>query len=492
MKRITLLLAAVLTAVVSMAQDTQVTVPGSATQETWYASFVMHYIDNNDQEAAEEISEPMTVAFDGTDVYFHLPNPITGNSWVKGTLTDGKAVFPRGQFIGTLQGSPAYLDALGENGLSDLTLTYNSEAGTFATDLFVLINSSLTQQQPWCYYTSFYVTKTQQGGTETTEEVVTPPAGLTTEDYTFSATSIVYNQDGSVDRLEPVSWIVKLGRDGNDIYVQGLFQGLPEAWVKGSLNDGLVTFAAGQYMGNVRSFGAYLCGQFMGELSSLQMEYNSGTLASEGYYIVINSQKETLAPWAVYAGATLTKFVETAATPATPQILQYQPFNLGEGYGMVAFNIPTVDTEGNALLQDKLAYKVVTEKGGVVADYVFTKALYVNLPAEELTVIPYLFTDEYDFQFSAQIFLNENFDELFDRFGIQSVYSGGGEEKWSDIAWYDLRSADGVSSVAARRQAAETCTDLMGRRVTADHKGLVIKTVTGADGTTRTVKVLRR
>ena len=78
------------------------------------------------------------------------------------------------------------------------------------------------------------------------DAVVTPPATLETKGYRLNA----YIFDGS--SWEVVDRILQIGIDGNDVYLQGFSVYLPEAWIKGTLNDDYtqVTFPA-QYFGNL-------------------------------------------------------------------------------------------------------------------------------------------------------------------------------------------------------------------------------------------------
>ena len=78
------------------------------------------------------------------------------------------------------------------------------------------------------------------------EAVVTPPANLETRSYRLNA----YIFDGT-------SWVIvdrtlEIGIDGSDVYLQGFSVYLPEAWIKGTLNEDFtqVTFPS-QYFGNL-------------------------------------------------------------------------------------------------------------------------------------------------------------------------------------------------------------------------------------------------
>ena len=84
------------------------------------------------------------------------------------------------------------------------------------------------------------------------DAVVTPPASLETHGYRLNA----YIFDGS-------SWVVvdrtlQIGIDGSDVYLQGFSVYLPDAWIKGTLNEDRtqVTFPS-QYYGNLSGYDLY-------------------------------------------------------------------------------------------------------------------------------------------------------------------------------------------------------------------------------------------
>lgn len=84
------------------------------------------------------------------------------------------------------------------------------------------------------------------GTPQLADAVVTPPASLETESYRLNA----YIFDGS--SWEVVDRTLQIGIDGYDVYLQGFSVYLPEAWIKGTLNDDFtqVTFPS-QYFGNL-------------------------------------------------------------------------------------------------------------------------------------------------------------------------------------------------------------------------------------------------
>ena len=78
------------------------------------------------------------------------------------------------------------------------------------------------------------------------DAAVTPPADMEARGYRMNA----YIFDGS--SWEVVDRVLQIGFDGDDVYLQGFSVYLPEAWIKGTLNDDFtqVTFPM-QYFGNL-------------------------------------------------------------------------------------------------------------------------------------------------------------------------------------------------------------------------------------------------
>ena len=79
---------------------------------------------------------------------------------------------------------------------------------------------------------------------------VTPPTDLQTIPFTILA----YDSDE-----DPFERVLNIGVDGTDVYLQGASYYLPDAWIKGTLNqNGTVTFATGQYCGEDGIYPVYL------------------------------------------------------------------------------------------------------------------------------------------------------------------------------------------------------------------------------------------
>ena len=284
-----------------------------------------------------------------------------------------------------------------------------------------------------------------------------------------------------------VSGTVYIRVDGSDIYVKGISDYLPDNEIKGTLAGNVVTFAA-QTVGN---YGNYFTVNF------LQNETVSFTYDAEAQKFTSTGEMYTWFQYggkayydAYYKDAVWKKVKEMAGTPATPVITALRE---SEQYGwIIDFNVPVVDTEGNGMVSDKLSFQFFTDINKDVQPLVFTTAAHMYLDAD-MTVVPYNFTDDYDFE-KGMIYLNEDYSDQWNKLGLQSIYTGGGETHESEVFWFDIKdyAATAINGITAADEEGSAYFDVLGRRTNSEAKGLLIQQVRQADGTVTTRKVVRK
>ena len=390
------------------------------------------------------VERTVGIAFDGDDMYIRGMGQTNESTWVKGTKNaDGDYVFPKGQDLGLYYGEDRlFFVGYANEVFTDPVLKVDAASGVYEFTTDVIENADYTDK-------SYYVLWINAGSTinmaEAGQEVyepVTVPEGLKTEVYSFSATDYF-------DKVT-VSRSLNVGFDGEDVYVQGLSETIPEAWVKGTLDGDVVTFASGQYLGQYSGNDLWFIGYNMdsGGVSNYTMIYDEETFtftnSVENELFGINTYKAKVSSslYEFYHTVTIKKVTEKVATPATPSITAMN-FSV---YGDIAeFSIPTIDVNGDGLVVDKLSYKIYYDEGdGQAKEVTFTTDLYPKL-SEDMTVVPYGFLDSvdeegnprgYDFYASA-VYLNMDHSS-WTRVGIQSIYAGGGETSASEIGWYTI------------------------------------------------------
>ncbi len=362
------------------------------------------------------------VAISGSTVYVQGLAYWFDEAWVEGTISGSTVTFASGQLLGSDEYGDEYLIGSDDGStVCDIVFEYDEDAGTVTQVTKYVAESS--EAESMSAYTYWY--NAVFSFTEPEEpEVVTPPADLTTEEYAVTARN--YNDDADV------SGYVNIGFDGNDVYVQGLCTYIPDAWVKGTLSGATVTFENGQYFGNYAgSYDMYL-NTLMGEPVVLDYDATEEKFTAQNAFFLVDNSSYYFDS---YRGAVFSKVVEKAAMPANPSITGMTE---SESYGWyIDFNVPNVDTNGDALSASKLYYEIFVDVEHEISPLTFTPETHEKLE-EDLTIIPFGFTENWDF-YSTTIYLNDLYSEDWNQIGIKSIYEGGGETNETEIQWFSIK-----------------------------------------------------
>lgn len=186
------------------------------------------------------------VIIDGNDIYLQGLAYWFPEGWVKGTISGSTVTIPSGQLVGSDDyGDEFIVGYIEETGaITDIVFTYASEKGTLTLDPAILIMENEYQDKvdyPFGYSYDLFLSNKAP-------ELVTPPAGEE-EDWNVEGAVVTVDEKEGFVYGDPEQYPVKVIKDGSDFYVQGLCYALPEAWVKGTIADGKVSFATGQYLG---------------------------------------------------------------------------------------------------------------------------------------------------------------------------------------------------------------------------------------------------
>ena len=182
------------------------------------------------------------------------------------------------------------------------------------------------------------------------EDVATPPAGLQTQK--LIATTCVH--DGM--DWYPYKGMVRLGFDGDDVWLQGITDLLSSAWVKGTRNGSTLTFPSGQLLGYYNGYPLYLTCSVPDEQGNpvvgdaITFEYDGTSVYSSYNDIVIGRYKTEVTFINYFMGMTLS--TEPDKTVTVPDDLQFAEYTL---------DYQEPDNNGN--LHSK-SYKVKAAKDG--------------------------------------------------------------------------------------------------------------------------------
>ena len=458
---------------------------------------------------------------DGNVYIYNLPTYLNAGSWVKAERAEGDTIVIHRQLIDQREGSDAVYDSY----ITKMVWEWTDEAageGRFVeaqgdTDMKLLykdgvLNSIEANTDPFvegsyalgAVYTTDNETFTWEGATNwnlhyepLTDELVQLPDGAELETITVSYSDI--NGNNSAEQ-------VKIAFVGNDVYLNVFQQGV---YAKGTIEGDKLIFKSGQYLGSY--YNTYYI-FFVGERyktvvdPSTGQEYQTAEIIDELVFdynaddrsfktddaLVINAGKTSPR---LYLSALLAPsfyfFKEVPAIPANPQITNYNATYSQWGYNALQFTLSATDKDGNFIVPEKLTWMAYIDD----EPFIFSPDDYEGL-TEDMEEIPYGFIDSnYDIYTSYFTI----FFEPAKNVGIQTIYRGGDKENRSDIVYYDLATSEtytepfdnttvGVAGVSAAQPATVAYHDAQGRRVAANAKGLVIKTVTQANGTSRSIK----
>lgn len=210
------------------------------TATSWY---------NAAQQKQGAYSSTAKIGWDGNDVYFQGLDKDIPEAWVKGAYdAEAKTVTIPVTYTGIFEENVHYFAAYGGTP-KDLVLKYSSDDDTFDYGATVMIYKGSNTTSFAYFYNGFFI------GVKPSP--TTPPAGLTTTDVKYKG---MYRADGDSEAAE-VTGTVKVGWDGNDVYIQNLIPVVDGGWIKGTRNGDVVTFAQNQYIGNLSNgLSCYLTG----------------------------------------------------------------------------------------------------------------------------------------------------------------------------------------------------------------------------------------
>lgn len=456
-------------------------------------------------EYDEDCAVAEIVFTDNDEVYFKdIFSYAQNDTYVKGTLSDGIITVEMGQCIyySTRDEYGCKLAALSvdENGypyvnesVDKVTYTVDTD-GTVKLSPEYILGLAYTDDDSWANFADF-----TQTYTVFTDTPVTKPASVTTEKWALTTA------DGN-------GHIINVGIDGNDIYFGGLSDKMPDAWAKGTIDGDKVTVDEKQFMGIYGNMYQYLMigaseeedGEKYYKLTSEPMVFNYDanaktlTTAEEKALIVNASLKKVY--YLTILGQPTMYFLDKfePAVPSNPTNVYTDGYSPYSGCGTFEFTLPILDTDGKLLDSSCYYYNIYVD------NYLFT--LYPDEYSsiaddgyEELTDIPYDYSDYWDLEVSGANRTLYYYFEGFETIGVQAIYTVDGITNKSALVNYNIETGQtnevdpaSISVITSTGKAVNVeYYDLMGRKLANPATGgMVIKRTTYSDGSVKSYKCI--
>ena len=297
---------------------------------------------------------------------------------------------------------------------------------------------------------------------------------------------------------------VNVSIEGDRMYVDHINPEMPEAVAMGVIEGDKVRFATDQYLGQNGAYYSFFKSAAWGEIyddrydtyyedykatDEIVFDYDTARKrlkSSEAF--LLNYGKSDVFYKIDYDKPSI-KFIKTpteATKPLGAEFVSVTPYSPSKGWGEAVFNLPQEDVNGDVLSPSQLTYQLYFD--GELKS--FGPDQYERL-VREMDTFGYNFTDDWDIFVDGSKHTFYFYDDI-NTIGVKVINTFGGKSVESDIVTYDLATQTGIDDVAgSSRVTGVSYTNIAGCRVGAGTKGILLKTVTYQDGSTRTVKVAR-
>ena len=263
-----------------------ITAPGDGVVKVYKNAGSGYYVSNQQvYKTALSGTTQIVECEDGTVYFKDIVSTASYGVWVKGTKVGNTITVPTKQPVayssdygatisvrwGALSGQNV---VAADNTADNFTFVVDDVAGTISLqgtseDLFMA--TLWDDDDSWTGYGVYETVYTYDHDyVAPTTVTVTPPAGLETE--TWYASGHTYSQSAGQVAFEST---IKVGFDGSDVYLQGVFSRFPDAWMKGTISGSTVTFAGLQVQGDYSGYTIYATGGDNSGLIDYVMTYDA-------------------------------------------------------------------------------------------------------------------------------------------------------------------------------------------------------------------------
>lgn len=343
----------------------------------------------------------------------------------------------------------------------------------------------------WCVYSDWNIRLTPF-----TDTPVELPASVEPQEWIMNYAVEGHNICGN---------FIKLGIDGNDVYLSGISSMFPEAWIKGTFSDGRMEFPSGQYLDADEMSNAF--GYFYGlsEESKYNEEWDYWYSEYKNEPSLIFEKDETTGNYSttlalgVMKGKNMTSFIDYYNQPILSEkteVTDFTPMNPifnyysapGDWSGDLTFDFPILNRYGQLLDTSNLYYRVFVDG----EPFEFYSDEYAGVE-DGTTEIPFDFTNGNSIRRYGTCNVSHAFSITFfdyNTIDVQTFYRNGEKEYASDVVQMVGSNVSVESLNADRKPVAETWFDIHGRRVANPDKGIYIRNIEYSDGSTRSFKTV--
>lgn len=328
------------------------------------------------------------------------------------------------------------------------------------------------------------------------------PEGLEGENYSL------INDDYAIP--------VKVGIKDDKLYIEGLSEEMPEGVVVAEIKDNKAYISQFQFVGIWDNY--YILNTRLGmddpETEDwiipidesieyvLNLDLENGIISSEDpdIYFCINNAISQIYALTILKDFTLVKIGSLAGTPENPNNLYFgDDYWTFYGYYNFDFNIPNISTKKTPLDSNDLYYRIYID--GELMEFLYDEeeGYYPGIE-EEITEIPFYlnnFNDIYSYGGSSRE-IGIYIDGVTTA-GVQSVYKYDGEITESEIVTLNIETGkittsgtSGISQLSSNPIQNIEYFNLYGIKINNPQTGIFIKKTTYTDGSSKSIRIIKK
>lgn len=447
---------------------------------------------------ADGLANTVYFAEDGKTIYLgsFFPDSFRTNElWIKGTIEGNNIVISKDETVFYLdyygfgeytemKVAEAILDSdYNITGVKDLVLNIDGDRIYLDDDMqnpsrYVILYFFEEGELDFYDLGLCYSLTPYEGNTD----LVEVPADAQVSDYIYYSTG-TFGEKNARKGSVAVS--------GNDYFFNGLIPDASTAWVKATRNGNTITLPPYQYIGNENGYYLYLNGFYAAEYDEENEVYLGDvcdltfTVAEDGTITLDNADDHFPGAFlhdgyqydATYNNVIVPYTNDVPEVPSDPyELYLYDDFYDEYQAYVLDFNLDNISADGKYLNPERLGYYIYVDD----ERYTFTKDVYTMIEEEEMTLMPYGYSDSYGYDIYAAGNWNEVFlyEDMFEAIGVQAAYTVDGVEKLSDIVYIDLDgntttvAPSGISNIEAAPAVKTPWYDLAGRKTNAQRHGI--------------------
>lgn len=449
-------------------------------------------------EHVSGLANKVSISADGKTAYIGsiFPNTFrTDDLWLKGDITPG----PDGTKLITIDSkTPVFRAGWEEIFVGEIAFDENTYE-TFVKDIVLVMDGDriFLDDDVNNYSRCLVAYEDDYGDIETVDVVycvdmkpysgntaaANVPASAARHDYVY------YSLD-TYGTLTAVKSSVAV--DGDDYYFDTLIPSVAPAWIKGTRQGNVVTIPAGQFMGADCGYYLYSAafrptsydaesGQYIGEACDISFTVDADgamNFATPAPSFITALQNDGKQYDCVYENRLVPYTGDVPAVPSDPTEVMWFDYSATGAFAL-DFVLNNISTTAEYLNPEKLGYYIYLNGERVT----FTRDVYSAIHTDEMTLIPFGYTDAAGYDFYSAGGWNEVFIYVadFETLGVQAVYTVDGETRESNIisvtrdGEVNITPPVGMTPLKAVQPA--TTPDfytLGGQRTGAAHRGIVV------------------